>query len=178
MVNTVSIGYARVFLFALLLGASVAALAGPRAGYVSIERVLRESMLAQRAQRAIDTDFAKRDQERAAMAEQLERMKADLEKDLVTLSDSNRAARERAVSNLGMELQRKQREFSEDLGQRRSEELANVMQGVGDAVKRIAEAEDYDIVFQEAVWIDPGIDITDKVIKMMNEALQREPAAK
>ena len=170
--------YARIFLLALLLGASVSALAGPKAGYVSIERVLRESMLAQRAQKAIDAEFAKRDQERATMAEQLERMKANLERDLLTLSDAARATRERALSNLTTELQRKQREFSEDLGQRRSEELANVMQRVGEAVKQIAEAEDYDIVFQEAVWIDPGIDITDKVIKMMNEAPQRDPATK
>ena len=171
-------GYARVLLLALLLSLSIPSLAATKAGYVSVERVLKDALVSQRAQRAIDAEFVKRDEERSALEGQLERMKSDLERDLVTLSDRERAARERSLNNLSAELQRKQREFTEDLNQRRGEELAAVMQRVSEAVKQIAEAEDYDIVFQDAVWADPGMDLTDKVIKTMNEALQRELGAK
>lgn len=170
--------YARVILLTLLLSLISPALAVTKAGYVSVERVLKESLVSQRAQRVINAEFSKRDQERSALAGQLERMKSDLQRDLIILSDQDRAARERTLSNLGAEVQRQQHEFTEDLSQRRGEELTMVMQRMSEVVKQIAEAEDYDIVFQGAVWIDPGTDITDKVIKIMNEGLQREPGAK
>ena len=35
-------------------------------------------------------------------------------------------------------------------------------------VKQVAEAEKYDVILQEAVYINPKLDITDKVIKAMN----------
>ena len=35
-------------------------------------------------------------------------------------------------------------------------------------VKQIAEAEKYDVILQEAVYISPKHDITDKVIKVIN----------
>lgn len=171
-------GYVKVLLLTLALSVNVPALAATKAGYVSVERVLNESILAQRAQRVIDAEFAKREQERSDLAGQFERMKSDLERDLVILSASERAARERALSNLNAELQRKQREFAEDMSQRRDEELAAVMRRLGETIKQIVEAEGYDIVFREAVWLDPSIDITDKVIRTMNDALEREPAAK
>ncbi|MFH1604012.1 MAG: OmpH family outer membrane protein [Pseudomonadota bacterium] len=170
--------YARVLLLSLLLSLSFPALATIKAGYVSVERVLKESLVSQRAQRAIDAEFGKRDQERSALVGQLAQMKSDLERDLITLSDRDRAARERALSNLNAELERKQRQFAEDLSQRRGEELAAVMRYLRAAVEQIAKAEGYDIVFQEAVWVDARIDITDEVIKTMNEVLQREPGAK
>jgi outer membrane protein len=37
-------------------------------------------------------------------------------------------------------------------------------------VKQVAEAEKYDVVLQEAVYINPKYDITDKVIKALNAA--------
>jgi outer membrane protein len=156
----------------------LSALAATKAGFVSVNRVLKESLPAQNAQRVIDAEFVKRDQELAALAGQFERAKSDLERDLITLSDAERLARERALNGLSAELQRRQREFTEDLGQRRNEELAAVMQRLSEAVKQIAKAEDYDIVFGDAVWADRGIDITDKVIKTMDAALERESTAK
>ncbi len=172
------LGYARILLFTLLLSVSIPVLASTKAVYVSVDRVLKESLVAQRAQRLIDAEFAERERAHSALTGQVERMKSDLERDLITLSEAERAARERALSNLSAELRRKQRELTEDLGRRRSEELAAVMERLGEAVKQIALAGDYDIVFRAAVWIDPGIDITDEVIKTMNQALQLEPAAK
>ena len=34
-------------------------------------------------------------------------------------------------------------------------------------IRQIAEAEKYDIIFQDAVYANPRIDITDKVIKTL-----------
>ena len=92
-----------------------------------------------------------------------------LDKDAPVLSESDRIRRQRELGDLDKDFQRRQREFREDLNQRRNEELATVLERTNRVIKQIAEAEKYDIVFQEAVYISPRIDITDKVLKALNK---------
>ena len=164
--------YARLMLLSLLalFAASSVARAEGRVGYVNLERILRDSAPAVRAQKKIEQEFAKRDQELGKMAEQLKRQQETLEKNAVTLPESERTKREREFADLNREFQRKQREAREDFNQRRNEELSGVIERANRAVKQIAEAEKYDIIFQEAVWASPRIDITDKVIKALDES--------
>ncbi len=37
-------------------------------------------------------------------------------------------------------------------------------------IRQIAESEKYDIVFQDAVYVNPRIDMTEKVLKQLNAA--------
>jgi outer membrane protein len=103
------------------------------------------------------------------MAKDLQAMQEDLERNGVTLAEADRRNKERAFNDLNRDFQRKQREFREDLNQRRNEELASVLDKANRAVKQIAEAEKYDVILQEAVYASPRIDITDKVIKSLSE---------
>ena len=141
-------------------------------GFVSTERILRDAAPAVRAQKKIEAEFKKRDDELAKMAEQLKRMQDDLDKNSVTMSETQRRTREREFNDLNREFQRRQREFREDLNQRRNEELAQVVAQANQVIQQIAEQEKYDIIFQDAVFHSPRIDITDKVIK----ALEKTPA--
>jgi outer membrane protein len=143
-------------------------------GFVNTERVLRDAAPAVRAQKKIEAEFQKRDQELARVAEQLKRMQEDLEKNAVTMNEAQRRTRERDFGELNREFQRKQREFREDLNQRRNEELAQVVEQANRVIRQIAEQERFDIIFQDAVYASSRIDITDRVIK----ALEGKPAAK
>jgi outer membrane protein len=144
-------------------------------GFVHTERILRDSVPAVRAQKKIEAEFQKRDRELAGIAEQLKRMQAELDKDAMTMSESQRRTREREFGDLNREFQRKQREFREDLNQRRNEELAQVVEQANRVIRLIAEQEKFDIIFQEMpAYVSPRIDITDKVIK----ALEGKPPAK
>jgi len=145
-------------------------------GFVNTERILRDAAPAQRAQKKIEAEFSKRDQELAKMSEQLKKQQENLEKNGVTMSDADRQKREREMNDLNREFQRKQREFREDLNTRRNDELAGVVDRANKAIRQIAETEKYDIIFQEAVWANPRIDITDKVIKALDDS--RPAAAK
>lgn len=102
------------------------------------------------------------------MAAKLKSMSDKLDKDAAILTESDRIKRQREISDLNNEFQRKQREFREDLSQRRNEELAAVLDRTNKVIKQIAETEKYDIIFQEAVYASPRIDITDKVLKALN----------
>jgi outer membrane protein len=168
---------------AALLAAPLVASAQPAApssttamkiGYVNTERILRDAAPAVRAQRKIEAEFQKRDQELARVADQLKKMQDDIEKNSVTMSESQRRNREREFGELNRDFQRKQREFREDLNQRRNEELAQVVEQANRVINQIAEQEKFDLILQDAVYRSPRIDITDKVIK----ALESKPPAK
>jgi outer membrane protein len=143
-------------------------------GYVNTERILRDAAPAVRAQRKIEAEFQKRDQELAGVAAQLKKMQDDVEKNSVTMSETQRRNREREFGEMNREFQRKQREFREDLNQRRNEELAQVVEQANRVINQIAEQEKFDLILQDAVYRSPRIDITDKVIK----ALESKPPAK
>jgi len=144
-------------------------------GFVNTERILRDAVPAQRAQKKIEAEFQKRDQELAKIAGELKRMQDDLDKNSVTMSDTQRRSREREFGDLNREFQRKQREFREDLNQRRNEELAQVVEQANRVIRQIAEQEKFDIIFQDAVFASPRIDITDKVIRALDSG---KPPAK
>jgi outer membrane protein len=144
-------------------------------GFVHTERILRDSAPAQRAQKKIEAEFQKRDRELAGIAAELKRMQAELDKEAMTMSESQRRTKEREFGELNREFQRKQREFREDLNQRRNEELREVVEQANRVIRQIAEQEKFDIIFQEMpAYVSPRIDITDKVIK----ALEGKPPAK
>jgi outer membrane protein len=154
--------------------AAPAATTTMKIGYVNTERILRDAAPAVRAQRKIEAEFQKRDQELAKFADQLKKMQDDIEKNSVTMSEAQRRNREREFGELNREFQRKQREFREDLNQRRNEELAQVVEQANRVINQIAEQEKFDLILQDAVYRSPRIDITDKVIK----ALESKPPAK
>jgi len=173
----------------IVLAAVLAALAAPAAaqtaaaqtpasgkfGFVHTERILRDSVPAVRAQKKIEAEFQKRDRELAGIAAELKRLQAELDKEAMTMSESQRRTKEREFGELNREFQRKQREFREDLNQRRNEELAQVVEQANRVIRQIAEQEKFDIIFQEMpAYVSPRIDITDKVIK----ALEGKPPAK
>jgi outer membrane protein len=159
----------------LLGGVSAFAQSEGRIGFVNLDRILRDAAPAVRAQKKIEGEFSKREQELAKLAEGLKRMQEQLEKNAVTMSEGDRRTREREFNDQSREFQRKQREFREDLNQRRNEELAGVLDRANRAVRQIAEQEKFDIIFQEAVYASPRIDITEKVIKLLDDA---RPAGK
>jgi len=165
----------RAISIAVLAVPAAPALAEGKFGFVNTERIMRDSAPAQRAQKKIEGEFTKRDQELSRVADQLKQMQQDLEKNAVTMSDAQRRTKERELGELDRDFQRKRREFQEDLNQRRNEELAQVLEQANRAIRAIAEQEKYDIIFQEQpAYVSPRIDITDKVIK----ALDGKPPAK
>ncbi|THF66216.1 OmpH family outer membrane protein [Pseudothauera nasutitermitis] len=159
-----------VLLAAVLAFMAQGAIAESKIGVVNTDRVMREAAPAVRAQQRLEKEFERRDQELQRMAADLQALQEELERGGVTMAESDRRNKERTLNDLNRDFQRKQREFREDLNQRRNEELATVLDKANAAVKKIAEDEKYDIIFQEAVYASPRIDITEKVIKALSEA--------
>jgi outer membrane protein len=160
----------RSFLAGLaILSISSSAFAEGKIGFVNSQKILNDAPQAARAKKKIEKDFEKRDQDLQRIAKQLQTMQENLDKNSVTMSESERRNKEREFGELNRDFQRKQREFREDLSQRQNEEMAAIFERVNKVIKQIAETEKYDIIFQEAVYANPRIDITDKVIKALGD---------
>jgi outer membrane protein len=137
-------------------------------GYVNSERILRESSLAKSAQTKLEVEFNRREKEINDLASRLKTLAERFEKDSTTLSESERSRRQREIADQDRDIQRRRREFQEDLTQRKNEELATVVERANKVIKQIFEQEKYDLIVQEVVFASPRIDITKKVMDALN----------
>ncbi len=137
-------------------------------GIVNLDRIVRESGPAKSAQTKLEVEFGKREKEINDLGNQIKNLSDRLEREAPTLSDSQRAARQKQLVDQDREFQRKRREFQEDLNNRKNEELQAIIDRANRAVKTLAESEKFDLIIQEAVYINPKHDITDRVIKLLN----------
>jgi outer membrane protein len=141
-----------------------------RVGFVNTDRIFREANTAKAAQAKLEQEFSRREKELNDVGSNLKNLSDKFEREAPTLSEAQRAQRQKQLVDQDREFQRKRREFQEDLNARKNEELQQVLERANKVVKAVAEAEKYDVVLQEAVYINPKHDITDKVIKALNAA--------
>jgi len=165
----------RTTLAALLLAtAAFAATAQDfKIGFVNTDRVLRESAAAQAAQTKLQQEFSRREREVDVLGTQLRTASEAFQREAPTLSEAQRSTRQRQMVELERDFQRRRQAFQEDLNLRRNEELQQVIERANRVIRQIAEAERFDLIIQEAVYIHPRHDITDKVIAGLNSAPAR-----
>lgn len=164
----------KTLLISVLLLSIIASGSLPRAtaaelkiGVVNQERLLRESAPAKRSQGRLDKEFATRRAELDKMQKQGRDLEVVLQKEGVTMPEADRVAKERQIAQLTRDFQRMQREIREDRTLRQNEELASIQELAQKAISEIAEKEKFDLILQDAVFVSPRIDITDKVIKAL-----------
>lgn len=139
-----------------------------KAGFVNTDRIFREANSAKAAQAKLEQEFSKRERELVDGGNRLKTESEKFERDAPTMSEAQRAAKQRQLIEQDRTFQTKRREFQEDLNARKNEELAAVLDRANKVVMQVAESEKYDVILQEAVYVNPKLDITDKVIKALN----------
>ena len=171
MLNTVTASWPKHLALLALCACSLAQAqnAPSRIGYVFTERLMTESKLAKAADAKIEAEFSKRQKSISDTVTRFKSMEAKFETDAPTLPELERTRRARELLDLEKDVQRTQREFREDLIQRKSEERANIAQKAYKLIEQIAEQEKLDIVLQESAWTSPRIDITDKILKQLDK---------
>lgn len=141
-----------------------------KVGIVNLDRIFREANSAKAAQTKLEQEFGKREKELNDIATQLKTASDKFEREAPTLSETQRNARQKQLVDQDRDFQRKRREFQEDLNARKNEELQQVIERANRVVKTLAETEKFDLIVQEAVYVNPKHDITDKVLRLLNAA--------
>ena len=155
---------------ALLFSTAAVAQNAARIGFVDTDRLLRESAPARAAQTKLEQEFLRREKEVDDLALALKNASEKFEREALTMGESTRQTRQRQLMDQDREFQRKRREFQEDLTARKQEELQLILDRANRVVREVAESEKFDAIFQEAVYINPKLDITDKVIQALEKA--------
>ena len=139
-------------------------------GYVQVDKILQEAPQTAESSKKLEKEFAPRSQELERMQKQIKDIETALDKDALTMSETDRKNKERDASNLKIDFQRKQRELREDINLRKNEELAALQDRINKAVTSVSEAEGYDLVVYGGVaYANKKIDITDKVLKSLGK---------
>ena len=162
--------YATLAALALSFGIAAVEAAELKIGFIDAERINRESAPAERASKLLEKEFAPRFQEIQRREAQMKSLQAQLEKEAVTMSETDRRTREQDLARMNLDVQRMQREYREDLNLRRNQELSALFERANRVIRQIAEAEKFDLILQEAVYRSPRIDITEKVLKVLAES--------
>ncbi|NDF46373.1 MAG: OmpH family outer membrane protein [Betaproteobacteria bacterium] len=139
-------------------------------GIVNLDRIVREAAPARAAQAKLEQEFSKREKDLNDSGNSLKTAVEKFEREAPTLSESQRVTRQKQLGEQDRDFQRKRREFQEELNARKNEEFQLVLERANRVIKQVAETEKYDLVLQEAVYINPKHDITDKVLKVINSA--------
>jgi outer membrane protein len=163
-------GVAALLAVALMASAPIARSQELKIGVVNSDRILRDSTPARAAMQKLEGEFSKRDKELQEVGARLKSAAERFEKDAPIMTETDRARRQRELAEMDREFQRKQREFREDFNQRRNEELQALLERTNRIIRQMAEQEKYDLILQEAVYFNPRIDITEKVLRALNNA--------
>lgn len=148
---------------------SMASAHAEKLGFVNTERLLREAPMSIKAQKMLEKEFSPREQELQKMAKQAKDLQLLLDKDGTTMSESERKNKERELSSLNREFQKQSREFREDLNLRRNQELTVIQEKARKAILDIAKTDKFDLIVEQAVYFNPKIDITDRVMKALGD---------
>ncbi|PPC86463.1 MAG: molecular chaperone Skp [Methylotenera sp.] len=141
-----------------------------KVGYVQVDKILQEAPQTAESGKKLEREFSPRSQELERTQKQIRDIETALDKDGITLSETDRRNKERDVSNLKIEFQRKQRELREDINLRKNEELTSLQDRINKAVQTVSETDGYDLVIYGGVaYASKKIDITDKVLKMLGK---------
>jgi outer membrane protein len=140
-----------------------------RIGFVYTERLMTESKLARAADEKLQNEFSKRQKQVDDMVKRYKSAREKFDEDAPKLNDIDRTRRTRELLDMEKDVQRMQREFNEDLFQRKNEERAAIASRASKLIEQVAEQEHLDVVLQESVWTSPRIDITDKILKLLDK---------
>ena len=156
--------------FATLFLASLSAYADLKVGFVQVDKILQEAPQTIESNKKLEKEFSSRTDKLKADVKTLKDKEAAFSKDALTMKESERDAKEKALSQLRVDVQRKERELREDINIRRNEELGGLQEQINKAVTSVAKAESFDLVLYNGVaYASEKIDITDKILKSLGK---------
>jgi outer membrane protein len=154
---------------ALFLG-SITAYADLKVGFVQVDKILQEAPQTIESNKKLEKEFSARTDKLKADVKSLKDKEATFSKDALTMKESERDTKEKSLSQLRVDVQRKERELREDINIRRNEELGGLQEQINKAVTSVAKAESFDLVLYNGVaYASEKIDITDKILKSLGK---------
>jgi outer membrane protein len=156
--------------FVALFFASLSVYADLKVGFVQVDKILQEAPQTIESNKKLEKEFSSRTDKLKADVKSLKERESAFSKDALTMKESERDSKEKSLSQLRVDVQRKERELREDINIRRNEELGGLQEQINKAVTSVAKAEGFDLVLYNGVaYASEKIDITDKILKSLGK---------
>lgn len=135
-------------------------------GFINTERVYQESKQAQSIQTILDKEFAPEQQRLLKIQKQGLALKKTIES--TKMSEQERKEKIHQLLLMDQQYKKEAQTLTENYDLRRNEEFASLQQNANKAIIELAQKEGYDLIIQDAIFVNGKFDITDKVIKILN----------
>lgn len=153
-----------------LVSVGMASAAEVKIAFVNSSTLLEQAPQADIAKKKLEKEFAPREKEIRDAQQAAQTLESKLNRDGVTMSDSERNKQEQELNRQLRDLQRLQSNFRDDLNLRKNEELGKLQRVVLSAIKDVAKAKGYDLVLAEGVvYAAPQVDITNDVLAKLTQ---------
>ena len=138
-------------------------------GFVNPVKLLELSPQGEKALRLLEEEFRPRDQELIDLREKALALEVDLDKNRLVLQASEIKKKQRVIDSIRRKIKRDQQEAREDYNIRRNEELAKLQRLVREMIVTIANEEGFDLIVEQAVYVNNRIDLTERVLQRLQE---------
>lgn len=139
-------------------------------GFVDTAYVLKKAPQADAARKKLEKEFAPREEKIVAMQKQLKKIEESVTKNAPVMSEIERKKAEREVLSLQRDIKRAKEEFNEDLNLRRNDELGRLQKIVFDAIVRVANKQNYDLILGDSVlFANKRVNVTNLILEQLKE---------
>ena len=146
-------------------------------GVVNVPLLMDRAPQTKAAMDALQEEFAPRQREFAAKAQEFEELNAKLQKDAAVMGETERRNADKQLRDLQREVARLQTEFQEDLNLRQNEELGNLQRSLLAEVQAYAQTQGFDLVVGDGVlFASSAVNITDDVLRAIETSFNATSA--
>ncbi|HDP69093.1 MAG TPA: OmpH family outer membrane protein [Candidatus Marinimicrobia bacterium] len=140
-------------------------------GYVNSDRILAEFDEAKEAQRKLDVEAKKLEDEYRGLLNKLDSLSRDFERQKMIMSESRRLTKENEITQLQQSIQRYQIEKMGPEGEiykKQAELVGPVLEKIKAVIEKVGKENKYDYIFDTVagniLYAEPVHDLTDKVL--------------
>ncbi|KTG17305.1 MULTISPECIES: OmpH family outer membrane protein [unclassified Guyparkeria] len=139
-------------------------------GFVNSSVLLEQAPQAERAKQKLEQEFSAREEELRQLRQEIQGLEGRLNREGVTMTDSDRSELERELNRKLRDLQRQQSNFRDDLNLRKNEELGKLQRLVLEAIREVARDKGYDLVLSEGVvYSADRVELTEDVLDRLEQ---------
>ncbi|MCL7744484.1 OmpH family outer membrane protein [Guyparkeria hydrothermalis] len=139
-------------------------------GFVNSSVLLEQAPQAAQAKQKLEQEFSAREEELRQLRQEIQGLEGQLNREGVTMTDSDRGGLERELNRKLRDLQRQQSNFRDDLNLRKNEELGKLQRLVLEAIREVARDKGYDLVLSEGVvYSADRVELTEEVLDRLEQ---------
>jgi len=156
---------------ACCIAATPAVAADLKLGYIDMQRALNASEAGKEAKEQLAARVKKYQEEINTKQEDIKKLKDELEKQGMLLSESARAAKEKDYQQRLKEFQRFTKDAQDELQGKDEEFTRKILEGMEKIIQDFGRKNGYTFIFvknEGMLFVDDKVDVTEEVLKLLN----------